>query len=130
VNTIAAATAMSASGTTAGYGRWRISSVTALICVTVFVLPRGAAAITRPWLAATERRMVMISSREKMTTTTHAATRPSWTRTMRTERTKSLSASGSRNLPRSLTRPPRRASSPSRVSVNENRMNSAAAIWS
>ena len=86
--------------------------------------------MTFPWLAATERRMVMISSREKITTTTHAATRPAWTSTISTERTKSLSASGSRNLPKSLTDPLRRASSPSSVSVSEKRMKRAAAIWS
>src|SRR2546429_4251486 len=121
---------MSAIGTRTGYGRCRMSSVTALICVTVLVLPSGADEMTRPWLAATERRMVMISSREKITTTIQAATSPSWTRTMSTASTKSLSASGSRNFPRSLTVPLRRASCPSTVSVSENAMNSAAATWS
>src|SRR2546430_3184956 len=121
---------MSAIGMSTGYGRCRISSVTALICVTVLVLPSGAAAMTRPWLAATERRMVMISSREKITTTIQAATSPSWTRTMSTASTNSLSASGSRNFPRSLTVPLRRASGPSTVSVSEKAMNSAAATWS
>src|SRR6266550_466221 len=72
----------------------------------------------------------MISSREKITTTTHAATSPSWTSTIRTDSTNSLSASGSRNLPKSLTVPRRRASSPSRVSVSEKRTNNAAATWS
>ena len=86
--------------------------------------------MTRPWPAPTDLRIVMISSREKITTTTHAATSPSCTNTMRTESTKSLSASGSRNLPRSLSVPRRRASCPSSVSVSEKTMNSAAAAWS
>src|SRR5947208_122594 len=121
---------MSAIGTRTGYGRCRMSSVTAAIWVTVFVLPSGAAAMTHTWLEHTEGRMVMISCREKITTTTQAATRPSWTRTISTASTKSLSASGSRNFPRSLTLPLRRASCPSTVSVSENAMNSAAATWS
>src|SRR5229473_3008367 len=87
VKTTATATAIAAIQTSSGYGRWRISSVTAAIWVTVFVLPRGAAGITRPWEAPTDRRIVIRSSREKITTTTHAATSPSWTRTIRTKRT-------------------------------------------
>src|SRR5258708_354535 len=121
---------MPAIGIRTGYGRCRINSVTAAIWVTVLVLPRGAAAITRPWLAPTDRRMVISSSREKITTTTHAATNPSWTRTIKTERTSSLSARGSRNLPRSLTMPRRRAIWPSSVSVKEKATNRAAASWS
>src|SRR5216684_2969724 len=104
VNTTATATARAAIGTSSGYGRCRMRSATAAICVTVLVLPSGAAAITRPWLAPTDRRMVISSSREKITTTTHAATSPSWTRTISTERTSSLSASGSRNGKRSSSR--------------------------
>src|SRR5229473_3097979 len=130
VNTTATATARAAIGTSSGYGRCRMRSATAAICVTVLVLPSGAAAITRPWLAPTDRRMVISSSREKITTTTHAATSPSWTRTISTERTSSLSASGSRNLPRSLTMPRPRAIWPSSVSVKEKTTNSAAASWS
>src|SRR5712692_1967603 len=130
VKTTATATAIAATQTSSGYGRWRISSVTAAIWVTVFVLPRGAAGITRPCEAPTDRRIVIRSSREKITTTTHAATSPSWTRTIRTESTSSLSASGSRNFPRSLTMPLRRAICPSSVSVNEKTMKSAAASWS
>ena len=84
--------------------------------------------MTWPWLAPTDRRIVISSSREKITTTTQAATSPSCTSTMSTESTKSLSASGSRNLPRSLTVPRRRAIWPSSVSVNEKATNSTAAI--
>ena len=86
--------------------------------------------MTRPCVAATERRIVMSSSREKITTTTHAATRPSWTRTISTDSTNSLSARGSRNFPRSLTVPRRRAIWPSSVSVKEKMTNRAAASWS
>src|SRR5260370_996918 len=79
VKMTATATARAAIGTSPGYGRCRISSVTAAICVTVLVLPSGAAAITRPSLAPTDRRMVISSSREKIPTTTQAPTRPSAT---------------------------------------------------
>ena len=49
-----------------------MSKVTADICITVLVLPSGAAAITRPLLAPIERSSVIRSSREKITTTTQA----------------------------------------------------------
>jgi len=52
---------------------------------------------------------------------------PSWTRVTRTARTKSLSASGSRNFPSSVTVPKRLASWPSTVSVAEKARKAAAA---
>lgn len=48
----------------------------AIICVTCFILPDHAAAMTTPSLAATDRRPVMANSLARITMTIHPGTTP------------------------------------------------------
>ena len=75
------------------------------------------AAITIPSLIAMVRSPVTMNSRAMITITTHAATRPRWTSITSAAITMSLSASGSRNFPITVTSPFFRAIQPSRKSV-------------
>jgi hypothetical protein len=79
------------------------------ICSAVLALPPSPAAMTTPSLAAIERRPVMAISRARRRTTTQGAMRPIGTIQTSDAMTMSLSASGSRNFPRTLTRPRLRA---------------------
>ena len=72
-------------------------------------LPLSPAAMTTPSLAAIERSPVIAMSRAKSSTTTHGAMRPMGTIHTSDAITMSLSASGSRNFPSTLTRPRLRA---------------------
>ena len=83
----------------------------------VLYLPSFPAAMTMPSLMAMVRRPFTAKSRAMRTMTTHAATRPRCTSITSAAIAMSLSASGSRNLPITVTRFSRRASQPSRKSV-------------
>ena len=78
-------------------------------CSAVFTLPPSLAAITSPSAEAMLRSPLMARSRAISTTTSQAGTRPSATMNTSTAVTISLSASGSRNLPSTLTWPRLRA---------------------
>ena len=88
-----------------------------IIWSAVLALPPSPAAMTMPSAQAIERSAVMVISREIRSTTAHAGMRPIGTIHTSVAATMSLSASGSRNLPSTLTRPCRRASQPSSRSV-------------
>ena len=69
----------------------------------VFILPDQAAAMTLPPSTATRRRPVTASSRAMTIMAAQAGKRPVSTYTNMTEMTSSLSARGSRNLPKFVT---------------------------
>ena len=83
----------------------------------VLCFPSCPAAMTIPSLIAMVRSPVTMNSRAMTTMATQAATRPRCTSITSAAITMSLSASGSRNLPITVTRFLRRASHPSRKSV-------------
>src|SRR5512140_2219198 len=83
----------------------------------VFDFPSWPASMTIPSLIAMVRSPVTMNSRAITTMTTQAATRPRWTSITSAAITMSLSASGSRNFPITVTRPVLRATHPSRKSV-------------
>ena len=80
-----------------------------IIWSAVFVLPSWPAEMMTPSLAATLRSAVTLNSRARSTTTAHAGMRPIGTIQTRHAMTMSLSASGSMNLPSTLTTPSLRA---------------------
>ena len=69
----------------------------------VLILPLQPAAMTVPLLAATMRRPLMANSRAMTMNTSQDGIRPQPTKIIMQAVTSSLSASGSRNLPKSLT---------------------------
>ena len=69
----------------------------------VFTLPDLAAAMTRPCSTATRRRPVTASSRAMTMKKAQAAIQPAWTNQAMADMTRSLSARGSMNLPKSVT---------------------------
>ena len=83
----------------------------------VLYFPSCPAAMTIPSLMAMVRRPVTMNSRAMIAMTTHACTRPRCTSITSAAITISLSASGSRNFPITVTRFRRRATQPSRKSV-------------
>src|SRR5690625_5110862 len=86
--------------------------------VTVFIFPGQAAANTVPPSSTSNKRSpVTANSREIMMTTTHAGANPNSTRTINAADTNNLSANGSANFPKLVTRLSRRAIYPSNQSV-------------
>ena len=81
----------------------------ATIWNTVLALPYQLAAITAPSLAATMRTPETMNSRARMTSTTQLGSDPSSTSARSAAATRILSASGSMNLPKSVTSPRLRA---------------------
>ncbi len=81
----------------------------AIICETVLALPHQLAAMTSPLLAATMRTPDTMNSRASMTSTGHDGSTASSTRASSAAATSILSASGSMNLPKSVTSPRLRA---------------------
>ena len=75
----------------------------AAIWTQVFTLPDHAAAMTCPLAAATLRRLVMMNSRARMMKTIHAGNSRRSAKRTSAAVTSSLSASGSTNLPKSVT---------------------------
>ena len=69
----------------------------------VLILPLQPAAMTVPLLAATMRRPLMANSLAMTMNTSQDGIRPQPTKIIMQAVTSSLSASGSRNLPKSLT---------------------------
>ena len=94
--------------------RKSISHSTSTIWLTVLILPSLPAAMTLPLPTATMRRPSTHSSRARITITIHAGIRPRWISMIMALRFKSLSATGSMNLPKSVTMPSLRAMWPSR----------------
>ena len=77
--------------------------------VAVFHLPSELAAMTVPLAATTMRRPDTRNSRATTSSSTHEFTRPCSSRKQRATMTTSLSAMGSRNLPKVVTSPLLRA---------------------
>ena len=98
-------------------GTSSISATVALIWNTVLSLPSIAAAITLPPPAATSRKPEIMNSRASITMHTQAGMRSDATSTTMALMTSSLSAIGSANLPKLVTRCRARAIFPSSVSV-------------
>ena len=73
------------------------------ICTQVFTLPVHEAASTLPFAAATFLSDVMINSRARTINTIHAGKMPFSIKISSAAVTNSLSASGSTNLPKSVT---------------------------
>ena len=89
----------------------------AMDCAIVFALPPDDAGTTLPRLSSRNRQIVMPTSRTTMTIVTHHQSSPRIERQTSAPLVSSLSAMGSRILPRSVTRPRERASHPSTQSV-------------
>ena len=119
---------MTACVISAGIGKSAIRSITIVIWKTVFTLPHMLAAITTPASDAIKRKPLMINSRAMMIMTTQAAKRCWLERQIKAEQTNSLSASGSINLPKFVTKPRARAILPSKRSVRLARQKIASAI--
>ena len=90
---------------------------TVITCVTIFALPRSLALIVCPFESATPRRPVTANSRPTMMNTIQAGTRSSSTKQMKAAEMSSLSARGSRSLPKLVICLRRRAMYPSSRSV-------------
>src|SRR5437016_7390382 len=105
-----------------------INMVIATYWLTVFHLAMRDAGTITPTDAATARRPVTASSRPTMTTTIHASILSMASSDTSAAATRSLSAIGSRSVPRVVTWLRRRASIPSAQSVMAARMKIAAAI--
>src|SRR5882724_1250868 len=105
-----------------------INMVIATYWLTVFHLAIRDAGTITPTDAATARRPVTASSRPTITTTIHASILSMARSDTRAAATRSLSAIGSRSVPRVVTWLRRRASIPSAQSVMAERMKIAAAI--
>ena len=90
---------------------------TVITCVTIFALPRSLALIVCPFESATPRRPVTANSRPTMMNTIQAGTRSSSTKQMKAAEMSSLSARGSRSLPKLVICLRRRAMYPSSTSV-------------
>ncbi len=88
--------------------------VIVIICHAVLCLPSFSAGRTWPFVLAKSRSPVIKNSRLMMMITTHASTNPSGIRQIKADAVRILSASGSINLPKSVTRLRLRAISPSR----------------
>ena len=88
----------------------------------VLTLPLQAAAITLPLGAATRRRPVTANSRVRTIISAQAGNRPHSVNMVMTAMVSSLSARGSRNLPKSVTWLQRRAIWPSRKSLRLPKM--------
>ena len=101
--------------------------MTAAICSTVLTLPDRPAAMTRPCSTATRRRPLTTNSRATNTTHIHADMRSRSTMTMNAVTVSSLSAMGSMNLPKLVTRPRLRAMRPSNRSVSDAQAKTASA---
>ena len=84
--------------------KFRISRMMHIIWLTVFDFPHMLAAMTIPWSEATRRKPLMMNSRAMMMMTIHAGSCLSCTMQIRAEQTRSLSARGSMNLPKFVTR--------------------------
>ena len=84
--------------------RFRIRRITRSIWETVFHFPHQEAAITMPLSAATRRKPEMINSLAIMIIPYQAGSSRSSIIEMRAEETKSLSARGSMNFPKFVTR--------------------------
>ena len=89
----------------------------AVTWATIFAFPRPEARMRIPLPAARFRRPVTASSRARMIITTQAGTRPISTSERKAAALSSLSARGSRRMPRRVTWFRRRATKPSRKSV-------------
>src|SRR6267142_1396611 len=105
-----------------------INMVIATYWLTVFHLARREAGTMTPTDAATARRPVTASSRPTITTTIHASILSMARSDTSAAATRSLSAIGSRSVPRVVTWLRRRASIPSAQSVMAARMKMAAPI--
>jgi hypothetical protein len=81
----------------------------AVTCATIFALPSPEARMSTPRPAATLRSPVTASSRARMIMTTQAGTSPISTSERNAAAVRSLSASGSRRMPRRVTSLRRRA---------------------
>ena len=72
------------------------------IVVAVLYLPSLSAATTTPAALATMRRALTSSSRNRIMKTDHTVTAPKSKNSSKAENTSSLSAMGSKNLPKSV----------------------------
>ena len=88
-------------------GIGRISSPTPRVWVTVLSLPPLLAATT--WSTPTSRHTVIPTSRTRITSVTHTYSSPTTDREINPAAINALSAIGSAILPKSVTRPSRRA---------------------
>ena len=86
-----------------------MNSTMAMIWVTVLALPYQLAAMTVPLLAATMRMPETMNSRVRMMSAGHDGSTPSSISDSSAAATRILSASGSMNLPKSVTSPLLRA---------------------
>ena len=86
-------------------------------CTNVLALPPRLAGIT-PWRSTHSRSMVTPISRPMISTVAHHGTSPSMDSPISAEPVSALSAIGSTMVPNAVTRPRRRASSPSSRSVS------------
>lgn len=82
-----------------------ITAIIAIICETVFALPHILAATTLPFEAAISRIEVTENSRKSTIITATQSHIPSCTKHRKAASTRILSASGSANFPKSVTRP-------------------------
>ncbi len=82
-----------------------ITAIIAIICETVFALPHILAATTLPFEAAISRIEVTENSRKSTIMTATQSHIPSCTKHRNAASTRILSASGSANFPKSVTRP-------------------------
>ena len=89
----------------------------ATIWDTVLALPQLLAAMTRPCSTASRRTEVTANSRSMMRMTHTVEARSSFTRQIRADMTRILSAKGSMSLPKLVTKWSRRAILPSKWSV-------------
>ena len=96
-----------------------IIRITMNIWQTVLILPQKFAAMTICFSAATKRKPLIINSLEIMAMTIHAGIRFNSTRQIKAEQTRSLSARGSINFPKSVTRLYFLAILPSNISVRD-----------
>ena len=92
------------------------------------VLNKVEAAMTSPLLAATMRTPLTMNSRAMMIMTGQLGSEPSSTKTSSAATTRTLSASGSMNLPKSVTSLRERAKYPSSQSVHDMATKTRAAI--
>jgi hypothetical protein len=97
-----------------------------MICSSVLSLPPWLAAMT-PRLITAKRSAVMPSSRTMMSTVTQTGSSPITDKVISAAPVSALSAIGSAILPKSVTRPRLRASSPSSRSVSDAPPNAASA---
>lgn len=99
-----------------------IKKMIANICALVLILPGHAAAITSPLPASSKRKPVTASSRHKMIATPQAGTEPRTAKKINAVITNNLSAKGSANFPKLVTKWLRRAICPSAKSVKQATM--------